>query len=118
MARASTTAEDTALTSLQTPAAFISLHSADPGTSGASEISGGSYARIAVTWGTAAAGSMANTNTITINVPSGTTVAYFGLWTLVSSGVYQVGGALSSSQTFNTAGTFSIAAGGLTVAIS
>lgn len=118
MPRASSAAEDISLTALQTPCAYISLHSADPGTTGASEISGGSYARIAVTWGTAAAGSMANTNTITINVPTTTTVAYFGLWTALTGGTYEVGGALSSSQTFNTAGTYTIAVGGLTMASS
>lgn len=118
MARASASAEDSALTALQTPAAFISLHSADPGTTGASEISGGSYARVAVTWGTASAGSMSNTNSITINVPASTTVAYFGLWSASTAGTYAVGGALSSSQTFNTTGTFTIAIGGLTLGAS
>jgi hypothetical protein len=119
MARASANAEDLALTAIGTGvSSYISLHSADPGTTGASEISGGSYARVSVTWGSASAGSMANTNTLTINVPSSTTVAYFGLWSASSSGTYQCGGALSSSQTFNTAGTYSIAIGGLTIALS
>jgi len=71
-----------------------------------------------VTWGAASGGSMANTNALTINVPAGTTVAYFGLWSANTSGTYAVGGALSSSQTFNTAGTLTIAAGGLTLGAS
>jgi hypothetical protein len=118
MARASVTAEDNALTGVTGSAGYISLHSADPGTTGASEISGGTYARVAVTWGSASGGSIANTNTITINVPASTTVAYFGLWSAGSGGTYEMGGALSSSQTFSTAGTFTINAGGLTISAS
>ncbi len=118
MARASSTAEDVALTAVTSSTLYISLHSTDPGTTGASEIAGGSYARIAVTWASAAAGSIANSNTLTINVPTSTTVAYFGLWSAQTAGTYYVGGALSSSQTFNTAGTFTINTGGLSLSAS
>jgi hypothetical protein len=115
MARVSTTLANTMLTAAQTPCAYLSIHSADPGTTGASELSGGSYARVAVSWAAAASGSMANSNTLTINIPTSTTAAYFGLYSASTAGTYEVGGALSASQTFNTAGTYSIAIGGLTL---
>lgn len=122
MARASSTAENNALTGaagLTTAASFFGLNSADPGTTGASEISGGSYARVAITWGTASAGSVANATTaLVVNVPASTTVDFFSTWSLISAGVYQIGGALNTSVTFNTAGTFTVAVGGLTLSAS
>lgn len=116
MARASATAEDNALAGLVTAAGFFGLNSTDPGTTGAAEISGGSYARVAITWGTASAGSIANaTSALTVNVPASTSVAWFSTWSLVTAGVYQIGGALNTSVTFTTAGTFTVAVGGLTL---
>lgn len=56
----------------------IGVHTAvDPGTgtnANAGEATGGTpaYARIAVTWGTAAAGQLSNTNAMTFDVPAGT----------------------------------------------
>lgn len=47
----------------------------DPGTGTnalSGEASGGSYARVAVTWGAAASGQKANTGALTIEVPAGT----------------------------------------------
>lgn len=121
MARASATAEDNALTGLVTAAGFFGVNSGDPSTTGANEISGGSpaYARVAITWGTASAGSIANaTSALTVNVPGSTTVAWFSTWSLVSSGVYQIGGALGSSITFGTQGTLTVAVGALTLLAS
>lgn len=56
--------------------AKLSLHTADPGSTGASEASGGTpnYARVAVTWNTPASGSMTGQKA-SINVPAGTYVA-------------------------------------------
>lgn len=102
--------------------AFLGLNSTDPGTTGANEISGGSYARVSITWGTIASGTVANaTSALTVNVPASTTVAFFSTWGAASgtgSGGAQIGGALSSSVTFGTAGTLTIAIGGLTLTAS
>lgn len=97
--------------------AYISLHTADPGTTGANEVSGGSYARQAVTWGAAASGSKASTADITFNVPSGTTITHVAGWTASTGGTFRGGGALAVSQAFGTAGTYKIAAGDLTQTI-
>lgn len=95
---------------------FVSLHTADPGTTGASEVSGGSYARVAVAWGTASGGSVSNSGAVAINLPASTTATYFGLWSASTVGTYYIGGALSPSVTTGgTAGTVTIAAGQLTV---
>ncbi len=63
-----------------------SLHTADPGTTGTSEVTGGSpaYARKALTWASQTGGQI--TSTGTYDVPSGITVAWGGLWSQVAAG--------------------------------
>lgn len=64
---------------------FVGLHTlTDPGTgttANAGEATGGSpaYARLAATWGAAAAGVKSNTSTFTFDVPAGT-YGFFTLW--------------------------------------
>lgn len=117
MARISTTAANQALST--TGWAYVSLHTADPGTTGASEVSGGTYARVAVTWGAPSGGSVANTGALSINLPASTTASYFGVWSASSAGTYYIGGALSPAVTTGaSAGTVTIAVGALTVTAS
>ncbi len=73
-----------------TRGAFASLHSAYPGDSGASEITGGSpaYARKAKTWNAAASATMDDSNAPVFDVPAATTVGWLGFWTLATAGVY------------------------------
>lgn len=103
----SNTGVDDAVSGFTADFTYISLHSASPGTTGANEISGGSYARVATTW--AAASDSASTGSqVTLNVPASTTIAYFGIWTAGSAGTYGGGGPLSSSETYNSAGTYEL----------
>ena len=99
------TSKDAALTAIGAAAAYISLHFADPGTTGLNEISGGTYVRVQTTWGTAAASSMAGSQ-VTIQVPAGVTVAYWGVWTASTAGFYYEGGTLPLSQAYIQAGTY------------
>jgi hypothetical protein len=94
---------------------YLSLHSADPGTTGASELTGGGYVRQAVTFATWASG--ASSNTASAAVPNaGTTAAtHFGLWTASTSGTYLIGGALASSV---TAASVTFAAGAVAVSVA
>lgn len=66
----------------------IGLHDGDPGTTGTNELTGGTYARIAVTWAAAAAGVRDNSNQMDFNVPAGKTVTHFGLWGAASGGSF------------------------------
>jgi hypothetical protein len=70
-------------------ATYASIHTADPGTTGTSEVTGGApaYARKALTW---AAGSVDGvvTASCTFDVPASTTVAYAGLFTAVTAGTF------------------------------
>lgn len=118
MARASATEITQSL--VTTGWAYVSLHTADPGTTGASEVTGGTYARAAVTWTASTGGSAAsNSGALTINLPASTTASYFGIWSASTAGTYYIGGALSPSVTTGTsAGTVTIAIAALTVSSS
>jgi len=99
------------LTGLKNVAAYASLHTADPGTGGTSEVTGGSpaYARQAITWNTPGTSSMTMAATLPVfNVPASTTISYLGYWSLVSGGTFYGSRALSSPETFGGQGTYSI----------
>lgn len=74
----------------------ISLHTADPGTTGASEATGGSpaYARKTTTWAGGASDGAVVGSAVTFDVPAGE-YTHLGVWT--SGGVFVAGFALSSS---------------------
>ena len=106
MAGYNNTSKDAGLTAIGAAATWISLHTADPGTTGTSEVTGGTYARLQTTWGTAAASSMTGSQ-VTINVPASTTITYWGVWSAASGSTYYYeGGALPASQAYVSAGTY------------
>ena len=105
MAGYNNTSKDVALDAIGAAATFISLHSADPGTTGANEISGGTYARVATTWSSAAASSKSGSQ-VTINVPAAATITYWGVWSTITAGVFYEGGSLPASETYGGAGTY------------
>ncbi|MGW4371033.1 phage tail fiber protein [Nocardia takedensis] len=65
---------------------YVSVHTADPGTTGANEATGGSpaYARKSSTW-TSGTGGVITGSQVTIDLPAGT-YTYVGLWKTVSGG--------------------------------
>jgi hypothetical protein len=117
-----TTAQDQMLDSLNggTPSsiiAYASLHSAYSA-SGSNELTGGSpsYARQAVTWSAASAGSKVSASVAaSFNVPASSTVAFVGLWSLVSGGTFAGmgpnGGATQYAFTAATSGNLFTAPG-------
>lgn len=85
--------------------AYVSLHTADPGTTGASEATGGSpaYARKQTTWtGGASDGSVPGSE-VTFDAPAGT-YTHFGVWSASSGGTFIGGGALNASATLGAQG--------------
>lgn len=118
MALASVTCENAALDGIRggTPAnqiPFVSLHSATPGTTGASENAAtGGYARLACSWNAAASGAMTNATALSFSTSGTVAVTHIGTWTLVSAGVYAIGAALASSV---TAATITVAAGAISL---
>ena len=95
--------------------AYASLHTADPGTGGTSEVTGGSpaYARKALTWATAATHAKASSNAQVFDVPASTTITHLGYWSASSGGTFYGSRALDTDQTFATQGTYTVAIGGI-----
>jgi hypothetical protein len=102
----STAGRNAACDGIAAVAGYASLHSASPGTTGANELSGGGYARQAITWSAAANGSRAISGTEDFPVPAGATVSHFGMWTAVTGGTFIAGDPLSDSEDFTAAGTY------------
>ena len=85
---------------------YFSLHTGDPGTTGANEVIGGSYARVLATYPSATNGT-STTAGATHNVPAGTTVTHFGRWSALSGGTFFTGGVLpNGGDTFGSGGTY------------
>lgn len=104
-----------ALTASGTPtnlAAYISLHTATTGTTGAAEATGGGYARQAMAWNAASSGTKTNSGTASFSTTGSTPNTHIGTSSAVTAGTFGIGLVLSSSV---TAATVTVAAGALTV---
>jgi len=123
MALLAVASENTAIAAVFVPSTtyYLSLHSATPGQNGASEITGGSYARQALTFGAASGGSESSTNSQTFtNLPvEASGIPYFGIWSASSGGTY-IGGGTTTGLTGSLPAGISVnfATGAVTVAIS
>lgn len=99
----------------------VSLHTDDPGLTGANEVTPGanSYERKAVTFGVPATGGggrqIANTGALTWTDMPGVTVTHVGLWDALETGNFLYGDALAAPQVVNAGGTFEFPIGNLTV---
>jgi hypothetical protein len=105
---------NTLATAYGTANPYGALFTADPGTSGSAtgEVTGGSpaYARKALSWGAVSASVITSGATV-FDVPSGTTVAYFGVCTSITAGAATVGDSASvTSQAFASQGTYTVTA--------
>lgn len=105
MARASALATNNAIAGVfaatqptpSTTNTWVSLHTADPGTTGASEYAG--VTRLQFSVGAPAAGAVSNTATMTFTTSGATAVTYVGTWDAVTAGNYRIGAALGSPVT-------------------
>lgn len=73
----------------------ISLHTGDPGSTGANEAAGGGYARKATTWSSGSTGTLSGSQ-VEIDVPAGA-YTYAGVWTAASGGSFVDKVAISST---------------------
>jgi hypothetical protein len=98
---------------------YASLHTADPTDTGslAAEAAGGSYARVAISWGTIASGSVANSSAITFPVATGAwgTITHVGICDALTTGNMLYKGALGTSKVVGNGDQVSFAIGALTV---
>jgi hypothetical protein len=73
-------------------ARFLSLHTADPGNTGAGEVVGGAYARQSATFTKTGSNPTIAANNAVIQFPTAIadwgTIGFFGLWTNVTGGTF------------------------------
>jgi hypothetical protein len=100
-------------------AVHVSLHTADPGETGADEVTGGSYARQSVTrgtgWNDATGGLVDNAAAIQFTDMPAVTVTHAGIWDAATDGNFLYGGALAASKVVNAGDTFEFPAGDLDI---
>jgi hypothetical protein len=90
-------------TAFQVAIPWVSLHSADPGLTGASELSGNNYGRVnaSASFPNADAGALSNNAEIAFPEGNGawTQATYFGVWDAETDGNFIRGGALTTPRT-------------------
>jgi hypothetical protein len=96
MARITTAEADAAQNAAIVPATtyYLSLHTGDPGITGATE---GTDGRKAITFASSSGGNQVSNNTQTWpSAVGGQTYTFFGIWTAITAGTYLRGGTLTS----------------------
>lgn len=103
-----------------TTSAYVSLHTADPGDTGATEVSGSAYARQGpVTFANAGANPTVASNSAIVTFPAATgswgTVVYFGVWDAATAGNFRGSGAVATPKAVNNGDTARFPANALTI---
>lgn len=100
-------------TAMQYATPFLSLHTADPGATGANEASGGSYARIntSTDWPGAASKTLDNDNEIEFTDLAAGTYTHIGVWSASSGGTFYMGGPLNANVVVGAGGAVRFPAG-------
>lgn len=84
---------------------FLSLHTADPGPTGASEVSGGGYARQSVSFTNSGSNPTTASNSALVQFPVATvawgSITHFALWTAVSGGSVVVYAPVTTPKTID-----------------
>jgi hypothetical protein len=97
---------------------YLSLHTADPGDTGANEVSGGSYARQQITMSAASGKATSNSGDITFNGMPACTATHVGIWGSVSGGTIWLTGILTLSRTIEAGDSFKISLGDLDIGLA
>ena len=113
--------ESAVLTPLTTTA-YVSLHTADPGDTGANEITGGTYARQGpITFASVGNNPTVSSNSAILTFTAATaawgTISYFGLWSAAIGGTFRGSGALITPVSINSGDTARFVAGALTITV-
>jgi hypothetical protein len=102
---------------------YVSLHTADPGLTGASEVTTGvdsDYVRKSVTFAAASALQKASDAAVTWTANAGATtyvVTHVGIWDAATTGNFLNYGALAVPETVVASGTFNLSIGRLIAAV-
>lgn len=92
-------------TSFGALATHLSLHTADPGTTGANTATS---ARVPAAWGAASAGKVTATNKAFTGGAASGTVTHVGYWSALTGGTFCGSRALTGDNTFNAAGEYTV----------
>ena len=117
MARITTAEADVAQNAAIVPSTtyYLSLHTADPGTTGAGE---GTDGRKSITFASSSGGTQSSSSAQSWpSAVGGQTYVYFGIWTAATSGTYLRGGTLTSI-TPSAGSTITVASGAITLTAS
>jgi hypothetical protein len=103
--------------------AYVSLHTADPGDTGANEVSGGGYARQgAVAFTNAGNNPTVASNSAIVTFPTATsawgTISFFGLWDAATAGNFRGAGSVATAQPINIGDTARFLANTLTITVN
>lgn len=100
-------------------ALYVSLHSSNPGTTGASELTSTGYARQAIVFSTGSAQAIHNTGLITFGPAVGawTAATYFGLWSAPTGGTFISAAALDATETVPDLGSATFSASALILSL-
>lgn len=107
-------AKNAMLDELGTLITHASLHTADPGTTGTDEVTGGTYTREAITWNAASGGALDNNANPVFDVPAGTTITWVGFWSDVAAGTFYGSGDITD-EAFASAGQYTLSDADITL---
>lgn len=100
---------------------YVSLHTGDPGETGASnELSGNGYSRQAVTFADASSGASSNEGALTFGPNTSSnwgTVSHIAIWSASTSGTCYMKGALAASRAIAVGDSLVIAIGDLDISV-
>jgi hypothetical protein len=94
--------KDTAVNALTALGTYVSLHTADPGSTGASQAAG--TTRQQTTWGSSSSG-VADGSQVAFTSCPAATYTHYGVWTAATAGTFRWGFALSPGVTLSDVGT-------------
>jgi hypothetical protein len=102
------------------PAAlFLSIHSSDPGATGASEFTNYTGTRPSVAFSAAASGTITSSNQQDYTSMGATTITHYGLWSAASGGTFQFGRPLDIQRTTDATGqTLRFLTSGITIPLA
>ena len=98
-------------------AIYVSLHTADPTQTGASEVTGGGYTRVVSTFVNPTTKVTENVADVEFTDMPAVTVTHIGLWDAVTGGNFWWGGELAISKTIAVEDTIKILASALDVTL-
>lgn len=94
---------------------MLSLHTADPGATGASEVSGGSYARQTAAYASASGGFNMLTTGLNFTSMPVSTVTHIGIWDSAGTPKFRLGAPLTASKTMASGETLTLLTATLSV---